>query len=452
MNNIAALPVTVNQTLKPVKRIANSHIEYVSLQDQVNKQNDANIKLRGSTKRLINEPSEDESKSKSVKIASQNGVSVKVKTTPVKKISEKVKNKLEKIAVRSDGSIRPFSEIEISTKTAVVITNCSINLENFFKYIPITDYDPPIKKRGRKPSSLVEKKVQKLPIGSVPRVQYEHRIRGCTNLKQRGDQQQDVTVKQEKQKEIKIETPRVDQPYRQELNEDEEELPDPSGKVKKKMSYFLHCVVIDVAIDNQNEDPDQNFKNVKVYSNGKLHITGCKNDEQYVETVRSIFKLFSVIEDYTNEQVVTCKDTSYKAVFNTVMKNMDFYIGFNIFRNKLDEFINHSDMQEFRSIFEGSLNTGVNIKIPIQKFDDILMAIDYNHQTNVVKKTWVNYNDYKQYFVRKGNKEPAHTFLVFATGHVIFTSCGPEMEQMYYRCIELLIKNRNFFEEKDSKS
>ena len=51
---------------------------------------------------------------------------------------------------------------------------------------------------------------------------------------------------------------------------------------------------------------------------------------------------------------------------------------------------------------------------------------------------------YPQY---KGKKEAEHTFLVFATGHVIFTSAGSDMETVFHTFITLMIENRAHFEE-----
>jgi hypothetical protein len=47
-------------------------------------------------------------------------------------------------------SIKKFEDIAISTKTVIGISNLKIDLEKFFNYIPITEFIPQEKKRGRK--------------------------------------------------------------------------------------------------------------------------------------------------------------------------------------------------------------------------------------------------------------------------------------------------------------
>ena len=331
-----------------------------------------------------------------------------------KKIPEKVRAKLTKYVMSAPDQVKPFSQIEVSTRTVIVFTNCRLTLENLFNYIPITDFDPVLKRRGRKKRNMVEKQVIRLPFGSVIRVQYELNVRGVVHYNH------------------KTAVPLV------------EAVVCPTGKTENKKSYFLHCVVLVIAIDTA-EDTENKFKNVKLYSNGKLQITGCKNDEQYIQTMRALFQLFGQIERFTGMQVCANTDLTYRAVFNTVMQNMDFFIGFSICRNKLDQFINANTT--FRSIYEGSMNTGVNIKIPVSTTNGKLLAIECSKTTNEVVRSQVNYEDYKHFIMKKGKKEPEHTFLVFATGHIIFTSAGTDMESVYYAFITLMMENRAHFEE-----
>ena len=324
-----------------------------------------------------------------------------------KKISEKVKAKLAKIILNQDGQVKPFSEIQVSTRTVIVVTNCIINLEALFNYIPITDFQPIVKRRGRKKRINIEPTNPKLPYGSIINAQHELKVRG-------------TLLKPKKEKE--------------------------EGLVNK--AYFLHCVTLYVSIEDPESGVENKFKNVKIYSNGKFKITGCKNDKQYIDTVKAIFKVFSQIEEFTGESVVQCQEPYFRAVYNTVMQNMDFYMGFSIYREYLDQFINHNTT--YKSIYEGSVNTGVNIKIPINPKDDSkLMCMDYDRVTHQLEQKIVNWADYKSSFVKKSNNKPQeHTFLVFASGHVIFTSAGPDMEKVFQELIQILIQNRVDFEEK----
>jgi len=340
---------------------------------------------------------------------------------PAKRINEKTKMKLSKMVVQPDGTIKPFSQIKVSTCTVIVFTNCTIDLPKLFQFCPITDFEPQIKKRGRRKRNSFEKPPPKLPIGSVIKIQHELKVRG-----------KDKCEKEKKP---------MNEMNAEEAFEEEEK--------RNKRDFFLHCVVMVVVVDHEKETGKQITKNVKIYSNGKLQITGCKNSAQYINTVKAVFDVFHSIHQYTGLRVATSSESTYKAVFNVVMQNMDFFMGFNIFRSKLDQFINSNT--NYKSIFEGSMNTCVNIKIPIDEKDETFVAIEYNANDQSMKEFQVNQNDFKGLLSKKNKSddEPAeHTFLVFASGHVIFTSTpGPSMEKIFYKIIDLLMKNRYKFEE-----
>ena len=352
-----------------------------------------------------------------------------------KKLSEKAKNKLSKIVIRPDGSVKPFNEIGVSTCTLIVVTNLQIDLAKLFAYTPITDYQPPKKRRGRKKRNNNEKPAPKLPFGHVIQVQHELKVRNSQQFTTQPSLDVNVTnVATTSGKKRKSQA--HEEPFEK----------------SNKRAYFLHCVVLKIIVDEHGEKPD---KNVKIYRNGKFQITGCKNNKQSLDTVRAIFELFQSIEQYTGERVVQHAEPQMKAVFNTVMQNRDFYMGFNIFRDKLDQFFNeHTD---YISIFESAQATHVNIKIPIESCEENLLYLQYDPVARHSTVSTVLRSDYLPLLTKKTSKSSStpseesheHTFLVFASGHVIFTSIpGRSMEQMYYKMIQLLIQNREYFEEK----
>ena len=55
----------------------------------------------------------------------------------------------EKVKV-GDLKFLNFDDIKVSTKTFIVNTNISLNIDNLFKFLPITDYTLVPKRRGRK--------------------------------------------------------------------------------------------------------------------------------------------------------------------------------------------------------------------------------------------------------------------------------------------------------------
>ena len=314
----------------------------------------------------------------------------------------KYNKKLEKKVIKPDGSIKVFEDIGISTKTVIAITNMIIDLDLLYTYIPIVDFIPQEKKRGRKKRINIETPVHKLPFGSIIMIQKRKDFRG-TILK---------------------------------------------TKSKKSNTFFLHSVTIIISLD------DNKFINVKISTNGKLQITGCKEDKHCEQVVLGIFKNLMLVTEYTGKSCFSFinNETSLRTVFNTVMQNMDFNIGFAICRNKLDSFINQQT--NFRSIFEGSINTEVNIKIPLKESTNInyLLQIKYNHETNEIVKENVPYTLYCNLLNEKERKketrkERNHTFLVFASGSIIMSSRGSDMSRVFYDFINILILNRKQFED-----
>jgi hypothetical protein len=302
---------------------------------------------------------------------------------------------------------KDIDNIEVSVKTIIAITNIQINLDNLFNYIPITPFVPIEKKRGRKKKSLVEQQVQLLSEGSIVNVQKGKELRG-------------VLLKKKK---------------------------------KSNDTFFLHSVTLVMSLDTNK------FINVKISRNGKFQITGCKYDEHAIKTIKYIYKHICIAEVISNTEIKKFKNDNHKEItvlFNTVMQNLDYNIGFNISREKLNTFIN--DNTDFCSIYEGSISTGVNIKIKSEDpYDKNINRLTFWYDVNnEEEKTNVEVVDYQEYLnlleereIKKENKkDKRHTFLVFASGSIIMSSRGPTMKIVFKDLISLLQDNKDMIEEK----
>jgi hypothetical protein len=145
-----------------------------------------------------------------------------------------------------------LDQIEVSTKTIIASTNVQIDLDKFYKYMPITQYTPIEKKRGRKKKSVVEQEPQLLAEGSIITLQKGNEFRG-------------VIVK------------------------------------KKRIgaaTFFLHSVSVVMSIDNNK------FINVKTTTNGTFQITGCKNNNQCYKTVRLLYQHIKNVECIIKEKII----------------------------------------------------------------------------------------------------------------------------------------------------
>lgn len=312
------------------------------------------------------------------------------------------KDKSHKKVISPEGQIKSFEEIEVSTKTVIAVTNLTIDLDRFFMYVPITDHSPLEKRRGRKKRIVILPPDRNLPLGSIVLAQKQREFRG-SYLK---------------------------------------------GKTKKRTTYFLHSVTIIMSLT------DEKFINLKVSGNGKLQITGCKEDSHFTQTVCILYECLKNIESMTGEKIYELRETpnQLRVIYNTVMQNMDFNIGFNICRDKLDNFINKKT--KFTSVFESSISTGVNIKIKKEENNtNEILQIVYDIDTKQIEKSYVPYSVYCNLLEDKEKrkeekKEKHHTFLVFASGSIIMSSRGNDMSRVFTELVKTLLNHKENFEDR----
>jgi len=113
---------------------------------------------------------------------------------------------------------------------------------------------------------------------------------------------------------------------------------------KKKKKIFYNQSTIHVIHDGK-------IMNVKLFNNGRIQITGLKNEGQAGKLVKKLlqyFKDFDVIGDYT--ELIDNK---------IVLINSDFDLGYQIDREKLHHEIVENDIY---SSYEPCIYPGVNIK------------------------------------------------------------------------------------------
>ena len=337
--------------------------------------------------------------------------------------STRFEKKARKCVIQADGSIKSFSQIDLSTKVANILTNCQVDIDRFFALVPITEYNPPVKRRGRKSKDSQEIRPEILPFGSCVFVQKMEHTRG---------------------KPLK----------------------------KKSEKYFLHTVNAVFAIE------EGKFVTIKIPSDGMLQLTGCSTDQHYRQSLEVVLKSFQDIERMTGERVYsiapdftvqnfvsiaasTATNTAtqpstrlhnVKAVFNTVMENRDFNLGFRVSRENLDNFLN--EYTDWAAMFD-SLNTSVQIKIPNERYkEEDIPYVEYDVNENklqIVKQQMVPYTDYIKFFEdkskKKNKKQKYFTFAVFWVGSVIMSARGPDMERVYNEFVNLMVENREHIED-----
>lgn len=297
-------------------------------------------------------------------------------------------------------NIPEFSKIKISTETIIAVSSLVFDLNNLYNYLPVVEYVVVKRKRGRKKKVEVIDPNKDIPVGSIISVQNKTNVRGAV-LK----------------------------------------------KKKESKTYFLNSITVIVMLE------DGKMINTKISKNGKFQITGCKSNEHFINCIRYIFSNIRKAESYTGDKICVLKpnETHPRMIFNVVMKNIDFKVGFSIQREYLDTFMEVNT--EFTSHYEGSITTGVNIKLksehPYEKnLTQLIIEEDDSYQTCLVP-----YEKYLDFLDEKEKKKELrkvkfHTFLVFGSGSIIMSGSGPDMERVYKQFMKIILKNRSKFEEK----
>jgi uncharacterized protein YneR len=219
---------------------------------------------------------------------------------------------------------------------------------------------------------------------------------------------------------------------------------------KKADDYFRHSVSCVMMLDGNKQI------NIKVPTNGKLQMTGCKIDEHAIEAVTHLYKTMVEVEKWTNTKLFakTGEEEDLKVIYKVVMQNKDFKIGFRINRQNLDYFINTKT--NFYSIFEASTFTGNQIKIEINQIKNkTLLQMKYNYNTNTTIKEQIPYEEYYKLLDEKDRDKEREleqekkylTFFVFSTGSVVMSERETNMKDLFYEVVSILIKNRHEFED-----
>ena len=120
-----------------------------------------------------------------------------------------------------------FSDLTVSTKTVIAMTNLQIDISQFFPYITTYKYIVMKKKRGRKKKNKVIDINKDIPEGSIIYAQHKDEIKG-------------VSLKKKK---------------------------------KKKTKFFRNALTI-IMVLKSGEKKINKLINFKISKNGKFQITG----------------------------------------------------------------------------------------------------------------------------------------------------------------------------------
>lgn len=188
--------------------------------------------------------------------------------------------------------------------------------------------------------------------------------------------------------------------------------------------------------------------NFKLSKNGKIQMTGCKEDD---DAKRCLQLFFEKLNKECSEYIRYDHQKGIEIHYYTVMTNIDFNTGFKINRQKLNIMINEST--EFNSLLETSFGyTGVNIKIPMTLGNDVIidrLVLQNNHwvHEHVPFVTFLDGVD-ERFRNQELLKKRYNTFLVFHSGNIIMSGMRlDKMLDLQKSFYNLLQQNRNKIEE-----
>ena len=322
-------------------------------------------------------------------------------TSPSNKRLETINNSFK------DFKFPKFEDIKVSTKTIIIVSNLTLDIEKLFNFLPFVYYKVIEKKRGRKKKSEIPDVAMIVPTGSIISIKYRDEVRGV-NLKK-------------KKKTV--------------------------NTVKKRSDYFRNSVTVEMMIDNKKI-------NYKVSRNGKFQMTGCKHDNNAEKCVKFFWEL---IKDHQELYSFQTEEKHFRIVFDPAMRNIDFDLNFLVDREKLDEYFNTNTT--CHSLLETSFGyTGVNIKFPIVKPLTDLNLKSYIWKDGVWSDCkYINYSEYISMLPEKEGhkkltKQRYNTFLVFHSGKVIMSGMEASfMKDVYYNFLEIIKDCYNIIREKLSE-
>lgn len=286
----------------------------------------------------------------------------------------------------------PFSELKVSTATVMVYTNLTFDLDRIYSTLPIFECE-----------AVSAKKKISAPYGAIVCMQNKDEVRGL-----------DLRKKQTRKK-----------------------------TDRRRFTFFLNQITLELSL---SIDGVHTLLNIMMFRDN-FKIVGCKSEDSAVEAVMVLW------EEYLAPRPDLWKLTepSPKFLFEVVMQNLGFSLGFPIDREALNTVMNGSDLSKFVAFskYEPTINTNVNIKMhytPSSLARDVLVYPEPLSRTpHFILLSREAFRDGK----KKKSKVSYITFIVFSSSKIILSGRDPEaMEKMYSFFVETLLARRESIEEK----
>jgi hypothetical protein len=378
--------------------------------------------------------------------------------------NEKCDNNTPKVRkIKTDFQVKPpsayglkeYNDLKPSliTNMAYIGSDIIFDLDKIYNELPIITeefqgMEIPLTKKGK-----IDKKGIRAPYGSIISIQKGSFIRGaklkkpgkewCTvckpyYIKSNGDREKKNTIVEifvddpnvKNLCEIKFYCKSCDKTF--------------SRREIKKVNHFLNQVTINIFLENNL------LLNIMFFKNS-IKIANCKNElDDSVEILMILF------QEYLDESFLIKKsiDGKLNCIIETVMRNVDFKLGFDIDRVKLSKLLNKKNFKDKVSecLYEPGDQSNVNIKM----YNKIPENYKFNHavfdfKTKEFKLT--KYDGIPDFLEPKHTKTlqkfKSITFIVFCSSEIILSSRYRQTTvDLYNFFISLLFENKDYITEK----
>lgn len=189
---------------------------------------------------------------------------------------------------------------------------------------------------------------------------------------------------------------------------------------------------------------------LKIPSKGKIQITGCRTENQVYQAVHAIWKAIQQIKVHHPDVAKIPDGEVPRAVFHSVMNNINMDLGFRINKRKVHEFLYQKT--EFHIIPNDKKYAGVTAKLEVEGIEKLPLVKHrfLNGKWYASTTTW---DDYLSTLSPKDRKKEEtsikyQTFLIFYSGKVI--QSGPRyelMEDVFVYFVNLMNKHRKQIED-----
>ncbi len=333
----------------------------------------------------------------------------------------------------------------------MIYTNLLFDIQKLFDLLTLTEVDVPLTKKQKN----VDKKKIVAPYGAIISIQAKTKIRGidlrkkkkhwctvCQPIKVIDDREIKVlTVTEHLEREggttfdntvrkIMYFCSKCQETYRPEE--------------MKKINHFLNQITIVLSVGKQP------LLNIMMFKDN-LKIAGCKNMDDAVEAILILWQ--DHIRHIPGAWALKKGAKDPRFVYETVMRNVDFKLGFPIERPALNSLMN-SDLfsdRVFMSQYESTGHTNVNIKMFSTKpenftYDCLVVPLDDAKGPYFIKLPNIPYKKPKK---DENSVRKYITFIVFSSSEIILSGrYDSNMKEMYEYFVDIVFRHRKVIEEK----